>query len=125
MPQWRRGAYQTGDARQAGRRLAKDAASHQRPDAEPASEQPEGHSQLGAGGERRQQADDDADHGEDQRAERVQSSAFAGKGPEFVRRDIRGAWLRLAGAFVRVAKEMTTAAAGDTVIGYRLPAIWA
>jgi hypothetical protein len=55
----------------------------------------------------------------------VQPSAFAGKGPEFVRREIRGAWLRLAGAFMRVAKEMTAAAAGDAVIRYRLPAVWA
>jgi len=108
-----------------GGKLAKDAASHERPHAEAASKQPEGHSQLGAGGERRQQADDDADHGEDQRADRVQSSAFAAKGLEFVRRDIRGAWLRLSGAFMRVAKKMTTAATGDAVIRYRLPAVWA
>ena len=54
-----------------GGRLAKDPASHERPHAKPASEQPEGHSQLGAGGERHQQADGHADQGEDQRAERV------------------------------------------------------
>ena len=108
-----------------GGRLAKDAASHERPDAEAASKQSEGHAQLRPGGERRQQADDDAHDGEDQRAERVQSSPFAGKGPEFVRRDIGDSRLRLVGAFMRVAKEMTTAATGDAVIRYRLSAVWA
>ena len=52
----------------------------------------------------------------------MEVSAFGAKALEFVCLDIRGAWLRLIGAFMPVAKAITAAAARDAVIRYRLPA---
>lgn len=105
-----------------GGKLAKPPPPFQRPHAQPPSEQAEGHSQCGAGGKRRQEAYASARQHEDQRGQRVKACGFGAKALELVRLDIRGAWLRLIGAFMPVAKAITAVAARDAVIRYRLPA---
>lgn len=97
-------------------RLAKDAASQQRPHAKPASKQPESHSQLGAGGERRQQADGHAGHSEDQRAERVQASTFASQDLELLRFGIDPVRPGPVRVFMPIAEAIAALAARDAIV---------